>query len=60
MCLKTDTILLQYNLHQFEYFKSACLCMVEIYQLMFQSNSFNGNDLMASFNMFSNARTLNN
>ena len=40
MCLKTDTVLLQYTLHQFQYFITTCLCMVEIYQQMFQSNSF--------------------
>ena len=50
MCLKTDTILLQYNLYQFQYFITTCLCTVEIYQEMFQSNSFNGNDLMVLFN----------
>ena len=49
MCLKTDTILLQYTLHQFQYFITTCVCMVEIYQQMFQSNSFNGNDLMVLF-----------
>ena len=50
MCLKTDTILLQYTLYQFQYFITTCLCTVEIYQEMFQSNSFNGNDLMVLFN----------
>ena len=49
MCLKTDTILLQYTFYQFQYFITACLCTVEIYQEMFQSNSFNGNDLMILF-----------
>ena len=48
MCLKTDTILLQYTFYQFQYFKP--ICMVEFYQEMFQSNSFNGNDLMVLFN----------
>ena len=50
MCLKTDTIRLQYTFYQFQYFITTCLCMVEIYQEMFQSNSFNGNDLMVLFN----------
>ena len=50
MCLKTDTILLQYTLYQFQYFITTCLCTVEIYQEMFQSNSFKGNDLMVLFN----------
>ena len=50
MCLKTDAILLQYTLHQFQYFITTCLCAVEIYQQMFQSNSFNRNDLMVLFN----------
>ena len=50
MCLKTDTILLQYTLHQFQFCITTCLCMVEIYQQMFQSNSLNGNDLMVLFN----------
>ena len=49
MCLKTDTILLQYNVYQFQYFITTYLCMVEIYQEMFQSNIFNGNDLMVLF-----------
>ena len=35
MCLKTDTILLQYTFHQFQYFITTCLCTVEIYQEMF-------------------------
>ena len=43
MCLKTDIILL------FQYFITTYLCTVEIYQEMFQSNSFNGNDLMVLF-----------
>ena len=46
MCLKTDTILLQYTFYQFQCFITTCLCTVEIYQEMFQSNSFNRNDLM--------------
>ena len=50
MCLKTDTILLQYTFYQFQYFIATCLCMVEIYQEILQSNNFNGNDLMVSFN----------
>ena len=50
MCLKTDTILLKYTIYQFQYFITTCLCTVEIYQEMFQSNSFNGNDLMVLFN----------
>ena len=45
MCLKTDTILLQYALHHFEYFITTCLSTAEIYQ----RNSFNGNDLMVFF-----------
>ena len=49
MCLKTDTVLLQYNFYQFQYFITTCLCTVEICQEMFQSNSFNGNDLMVLF-----------
>ena len=36
MCLKTDAI--QYTFYQFQYFVMPCLCMVEIYQEMFQSN----------------------
>ena len=56
MCLKTCTILLQYyftiQLHSItiHYFITTCLCLVEIYQYIFQSNSFNGNDLMVLFN----------
>ena len=50
MCLKTDIIPLQYTFYQFQYFITTCLCTVEIYQEMFQSNSFNGNDLMVLFN----------
>ena len=50
MCLKTDTILLQYTFYQFQYFIITCLCTEEIYQEMFQSNSFNANDLMVLFN----------
>ena len=67
MCLKNDTILLQYNFYQFQYFITTCLCMVKIYQEIFQSNSFNGNDLMVLFswgwsrliNKFSLIRSLN-
>ena len=50
MCLKTDTILLQYTLYQFQYFIATCLCTVGIYQEMFQSNNFNGIDMMVLFN----------
>ena len=56
MCLKTCTILLQYYftilLHSttIHCFITTCLCLVEIYQYIFQSNSFNGNDLMVLFN----------
>ena len=47
MCLKTDTILLQYSFfYHFQYFIIACLCTVEIYLEMFKLNSFHGNDLM--------------
>ena len=49
MCLKRDTTLLQYT-HQFQYFMTKYPYTVEIYQQMFQSNSFNGNDLMVLFN----------
>ena len=35
MCLKTDTVLLNY-IHQFQYFMITCLCTAEIYQQMFQ------------------------
>ena len=50
MYLKTDTFLSQYTFYQFQYFITTCLCTVEIYQQMVQSNSFNRNDLMVSFN----------
>ena len=50
MCLKTDTILLQYTFYQFQYFVTTCLCTAKIYQEMLQSNSFNRNDLMVWFN----------
>ena len=50
ICLITDTILLQYTLHQFQYFITTCLCTMEIYQQIFQSNSLNKNDLMVLFN----------
>ena len=46
MYLKTDTILLQCTFHQFQYFITTCLCLVEIYLEIFQSNSFNRNDLI--------------
>ena len=49
MCLKADTVLLQYTFYQFQYFIRTCLCTVEIYQEMFQSNSFNENDLTVLF-----------
>ena len=49
MRLKIGTILLQYTFYQFQYFMTICLCTVEIYQEMFQSNSFNGNDLIVLF-----------
>ena len=29
MCLKTDTILLEYMLRLFQYFITTCLCMVQ-------------------------------
>ena len=45
MYLKTATILLQYTLHQFQYFIATCLCTVEINQEMFHSNIFNRNHL---------------
>ena len=38
------------HIYQFQYFKTTCLCLVGIYQEIFQSNSFNGNDLMVLFN----------
>ena len=47
MCLKTDTILLQYTFYQFQYFITKFLCMLEIYQEIFQSNR---NDSMVFFN----------
>ena len=50
MCLKPDTILLQYTFYQFQYFITTCLCTVEIYQEMFQSNISNENDLIILFN----------
>ena len=50
MCLKTDTVLLQYTLYQLQYFITICLYTVEIYQQMFQSNSFKGNDLIVLIN----------
>ena len=50
MCLKTDTIPLQYILYQFQHFVTTCLSTVEIYQEIFLSNSFNRNDLMVLFN----------
>ena len=49
MCLKTDTVLLQYTFYQSQYFITTCLGTVEICQEMFQSNSFNGNYLMVLF-----------
>ena len=67
MCLKTDTILLQYTSYQFQYFITTRLCAVEIYQEMFQSNGFNRNDLAVLFdwgwsrliNKFSLIKSLN-
>ena len=50
MCLKIDPIILQYTLHKFQYFITTCLCTAEIYQQMFKSNSFKGNDLMVLIN----------
>ena len=50
MRLKVDAILLQYNFYQFQYFITACLYTVEIYQEIFQSNKFNQNGLMVLFN----------
>ena len=50
MCLSTDTILLQYTFYQFQYFITTCLCLVKIYQEIFQSNSFNGIDSMVLLN----------
>ena len=50
MCLKIDTIILQYTLHKFQYFITTCLRKAEIYQQMFKSNSFKGNDLMVLIN----------
>ena len=41
--------LFQYTFYQFQYLITTCLCMVEIYQEMFRSNSFNRNDLMVLF-----------
>ena len=32
MCLNTDSILLQYALHQFQYFITTCREMLEIYE----------------------------
>ena len=49
MCLKTDAILLENTFYQFQYFTTKFLCMVEIYQEMFQSCSFNRNDVMVLF-----------
>ena len=51
MCLKTNTVVLKCTLYQFQYFKVTCLCTVEIYQRLFQSNSFSRNDLMGIFNL---------
>ena len=49
MCLKTDTVLLQYTFYQFQYFITTCLCLVQIYQKILQWNSFNRKDLMVLF-----------
>ena len=43
-------LVLLYTYYQFEYLITTCLYLVEIYQKIFQSNSFNGNDLMVLFN----------
>ena len=45
----TDIITLQFTLYQFQLSITTWLCMVEIYQGMFQLNSFNRNDLMILF-----------
>ena len=50
VCKKADIILLQYTFYQYQYFITPCLCMVEVYQEIFQSNSFNRNDMMVLFN----------
>ena len=47
MCLKTDTILLQYTLDQFQYFITTYICTWKSIKKCF---SFNGNDLMVLFN----------
>ena len=49
MCLKTDTILLQYTFHQFQYIMTTCLCTVETNQQVFQSNRFNGEKNVGMF-----------
>ena len=46
ICLKTDTILIQRQPSSV----LTCLCAMEFYLQMSQSNSFNGNDLMVLFN----------
>ena len=48
--LKTNIILLQFTLHEFQYFLTTCLFTKEIYQQMSQLNSFNRNYLMVLFN----------
>ena len=45
----TDIITLQFTLYQFQLSIRTWLCMVEIYQGMFQLNGFNRNDLMVAF-----------
>ena len=49
MCSNTDIITLQFTLYQFQLSITTWLCMVEIYQGMFQLNNFNRNDLMILF-----------
>ena len=49
LCLKSDTILLQYTFHRFQYFIKNTY-MDKISQQRSQSKSFNGNDLMVLFN----------
>ena len=46
MCLKTDTILLEYTFYQLQNSITTYLSTVEIYQETFQQNSFDKNDLM--------------
>ena len=46
MCLKTDTILLEYTFYQLQNSITTYLSTEEIYQETFQQNSFDKNDLM--------------